>query len=97
MRTGIGHAPQSTGARNGPENKKIVERAKSVPCADCGERYPSYVMDFDHVRGVKVANIAQLKVRGSAPALRAEIDKCEVVCANCHRIRSHERSQAQKE
>ena len=73
------------------KNKLIVWAAKSVPCADCGRRYPPYVMDFDHVRGSKVGNISHLKVRSTSAALLAEIAKCEVVCANCHRIRSHER------
>lgn len=35
------------------EHRRIVREAKSQPCADCGVRYPPYVMDFDHVRGPK--------------------------------------------
>ncbi len=30
------------------ETRVIVREAKSVPCADCGVKYPYYVMDFDH-------------------------------------------------
>ncbi len=33
------------------QNRMLVRRMKDVPCADCGTRYPYYVMDFDHVRG----------------------------------------------
>jgi hypothetical protein len=73
------------------ENKKIVAAAKSVPCADCGRRYPPYVMDFDHVRGDKLGNIGSLKMQVPAAVLLAEIAKCDVVCANCHRIRTHQR------
>jgi hypothetical protein len=49
-------------------------------------------MDFDHVRGEKVANVSVL-VAGGASRRRvlAEIAKCEVVCANCHRERTHGR------
>jgi hypothetical protein len=72
----------------------VIREAKSVPCADCGHSYPHYVMDFDHREGeIKLFNIAS-RVRGNvtAPrleAIRQEIAKCDVVCANCHRERTH--------
>jgi hypothetical protein len=71
------------------EKRAIVTAAKDVPCADCGQRYPAVVMDFDHQRDkrYKVSRLAQ--TNHSVKALRAEMDKCEVVCANCHRIRTH--------
>jgi len=47
-------------------------------------------MDFDHVRGVKRFNIAQ-SIHRSWPSLQEEMDKCDIVCANCHRIRSKAR------
>ena len=37
--------------------RKLIEQAKDFPCSDCGNRYPSYVMDFDHVRGEKLFTI----------------------------------------
>ncbi len=73
------------------KNKELVREAKRRPCADCGASYPPYVMDFDHVRGVKVGNIALLKTYASTAVLLAEIAKCDVVCSNCHRIRTHKR------
>jgi hypothetical protein len=46
-------------------------------------------MDFDHVRGTKVADLARLRLaRGGWSKLVAEIEKCDVVCANCHRLRT---------
>jgi hypothetical protein len=58
------------------------------PCLDCGESDPT-VLDFDHVRGVKSDDVSVL---AALPAgrrrLRAEIDKCEVRCVNCHRRRT---------
>lgn len=65
----------------------IIEK-KSVPCVDCGERYPSYVMDFDHVRGDKKFNLSKGK-KTSVKTIDAELEKCDVVCSNCHRERTH--------
>jgi hypothetical protein len=44
-------------------------------------------MDFDHVRGEKLFGIA-VNMNISWERLEAEIAKCEIVCANCHRIRT---------
>jgi hypothetical protein len=64
---------------------------ESHPCKDCGVSYPYYVMDFDHV-GVKRALISRLVTRGATPArIQDEIDQCDLVCANCHRERTHQR------
>lgn len=65
--------------------------AKDRPCADCGVSYPPCVMDFDHVRGDKKNNVATLVASHYGVAtISAEIKKCEVVCANCHRLRTHQ-------
>jgi hypothetical protein len=69
----------------------MVEEAKKVPCADCGNIYPPWVMDFDHVQGNKVLNVSRLKNYCSIKAIQEEISKCEVVCSNCHRQRTHDR------
>lgn len=68
-----------------------MHRQKERPCADCGQSYPHYVMDFDHRYGVtKVMKVSQIYKR-SMKTLKAEIAKCDVVCANCHRERTHQR------
>lgn len=75
-------------------SKDYVDKLKHVPCADCGVEFPSYVMDFDHVRGEKQVNLSRLRNSRLAWAkLVAEVEKCEVVCANCHRIRTRLRAQ----
>lgn len=71
--------------------KDRIRQAKCVPCADCAEIYPPYVMDFDHVRGKKIANIGSGRFHSSVVGLEKEIAKCDVVCANCHREREHQR------
>ena len=76
-------------------NKEFVRSAKDVPCADCGLKYPPYVMDFDHLNSaIKVNNISAMAGQGwSLKRIKEEIDKCEVVCSNCHRIRTWNRAQ----
>jgi hypothetical protein len=69
----------------------LVRSAKDVPCADCGVRYHYCVMDFDHVRGVKLFSISTRNT--TLERTLAEIAKCEVVCANCHRLRTFKRRQ----
>lgn len=71
--------------------RELIATAKSVRCADCGRKYPTCVMDFDHVRGKKLLNVghAQAKLAYNIEKVKAEIAKCDVVCANCHRIRTH--------
>lgn len=70
------------------EIRKIIEIAKAKPCADCGMQYHTCVMDFDHIKGEKLFNIGQTATKFGVETLFEEIAKCEVVCANCHRIRS---------
>ena len=72
-------------------NKKVldyVRKAKEVPCADCKIQYPHYVMDFDHLRD-KSFNISEGHLRYGLARIIEEIQKCEIVCSNCHRIRTY--------
>lgn len=76
------------------ERYQKLEVIKDVPCADCGGRFPRICMDFDHVRGEKVESISRMiRMAFSWEAILAEIAKCEVVCSNCHRIRTAARGQ----
>ncbi len=85
---GLSKTPEYRPASQG-RYKDIVRRAKEVPCRDCGVSYPYYVMDLDHVRGDK---LFPLSYRGAGEQrLLAEIAKCDVVCANCHRARTYQR------
>ena len=59
------------------------------PCVDCGESDPR-CLEFDHRDpGTKTANVATLVQRAGAwKVILAEIEKCDVRCANCHRRRT---------
>ena len=73
-------------------NRAIVWAAKDRPCTDCSRRYPYYVMHFDHLGDDKSGTINKMAWRPvSEDRLRTEIAKCEVVCANCHAERTHQR------
>ena len=72
----------------------FVNQYKQKPCMDCGVQYPSYVMDFDHRDSEdKVGEISLMAInRGfSKERILAEIKKCDLVCSNCHRERTHQR------
>lgn len=65
-------------------------RLKAVPCLDCGGIFHYCQMEFDHVRGDKIAPIANLRTEAS---ILAEASKCDVVCTNCHRLRTQAKGQ----
>lgn len=67
----------------------ILGHLQQNPCVDCGETDP-VVLDFDHrdenTKSFSVANGVSKRV--SLEALIAEIAKCDIRCANCHRRRT---------
>jgi hypothetical protein len=73
------------------KTKEMIIKIKDVPCTDCSIEYPHYVMHFDHLKD-KSFNISQWKRLGkSRKVIMEEIEKCEVVCANCHAERTFQR------
>jgi hypothetical protein len=73
------------------KRRDYVRNMKDRPCADCGVKYPYYVMDFDHREDeIKEFGLNSLG-RVTLSVLKREIDKCDVVCANCHRERTQQR------
>lgn len=71
---------------------QIIDDLKvMVGCADCQYNAHPEALDFDHVFGdPKKKNVSQLKCF-SWKVIWNEVMKCEVVCANCHRIRTANR------
>jgi len=78
-------------ARHNAAAAKLVREAKSVSCMDCGNTYPYYVMDFDH-RENKEFTLGGSGSKSGRQKILAEIEKCDVVCSNCHRIRTATRA-----
>lgn len=83
---------------NNPEyvarNRKLMfEYLESKECVDCGEK-DLVTLDFDHTDpATKKANVSRMVSSGSSwEAILKEINKCDVVCSNCHRRRTARRN-----
>jgi hypothetical protein len=86
------HAIRS--AKKRQEIKDIVDEIKSkARCADCMGIYPSVAMDFDHVRGKNEGIASMVSSAYNLELILEEIKLCEIVCANCHRVRTAKRKQ----
>ena len=82
--------PQKRSPFRKKEIQKMLGHIKEKNgCSDCNGKYPFYVLDFDHTHGNKVANIGQMLDYFSIEDIMKEVAKCEVVCSNCHRIRTY--------
>ena len=68
-------------------NKAIVLAYKSGPCVDCGDKLPPECMDLDHV--TKKRWPSSVWSRLSLKSLLEELEKCEVRCPSCHRVRHY--------
>ena len=77
--------------RSVQERRKFTREMKNRPCADCGITYPYYVMDFDHRENKTKKFLISQTAQMSINAIKREIAKCDLVCANCHRERTHQR------
>lgn len=74
-------------------NSDWLNSLKDKPCADCKNTFPVICMDFDHLPEFeKTIDLSLAKNRKwSKEKLLTEVSKCEVVCSNCHRIRTENR------
>ncbi len=86
---------QKLSTKNRQERKRNEFRKwkEDNPCSDCGNFYPYYIMQLDHTSDKKF-NIAQRSASYGSKYFFEEIAKCDLVCSNCHAVRTHERSNA---
>jgi hypothetical protein len=77
-------------------NREYVRSIKETnPCKDCGKFYHYSQMDFDHINDNKINGVARLTNTSlSIERIKSEIEKCELVCSNCHRFRTWQRLQS---
>jgi hypothetical protein len=87
-----------SGKRYGYEQKlqELLVALKDRPCRDCGHEFPTCCMDFDHRPGtIKAANVGTLFAqKAPVDVIMTEVRKCDLVCSNCHRIRTWKRRRA---
>ena len=74
----------------------ILNKYEGIPCMDCMGIFVWRVMDFDHrPEELKSFNVASRNRLIATPEriaeIQKEIDKCDLVCANCHRMRTMNR------
>ena len=69
---------------------QIIKDLKSKPCVDCGKVFPAFCMDFDHRPGEKKLGSPAMFFHNQEK-FWAEVAKCDLVCACCHRIRTFSR------
>lgn len=78
-------------------NIAFLNALKNKPCADCNQAYPVVCMDFDHINEDKDRALSILAFGcASLDRLAHEVAKCEVVCSNCHRIRTARRREGKR-
>ena len=90
-RPGSGTSPRIEEKRRYWRNHaKLLEQLRDVPCADCANRFPSYVMQFDHRDpSNKKYTVTRMIGRAGRAKILEEAMKCDIVCANCHRARTY--------
>jgi len=72
--------------------KETINNIKNTPCKDCGNIYHPEAMDFDHL-GNKEFNIANaMRDVKNLDRVLKEVEKCDIVCSNCHRVRTAKRA-----
>jgi hypothetical protein len=77
------------------EQAALLDARRDVACADCGGRFPPCAMDFDHRDPTtKRSAVTQMIGRAGTQRLLDEVAKCDIVCANCHRLRTFQRRSA---
>jgi hypothetical protein len=90
------HGPdhQAWKGENGRVAQKLewLYQEKAHPCTDCGQRFPAKMMQFDHVpgRGVKAFGLTtgNIQSKRTLVEIKAEREKCDLVCPNCHWLRT---------
>jgi hypothetical protein len=88
-----GEAPKVTRKKAVDKANALIIEIKREPCVDCGGRFHHSAMDFDHMPGfTKGDTVSNLSSKGKPWArILEEIAKCQLVCANCHRVRTYNR------
>ncbi len=84
--------------RHRAKKKTVIDSWKTGPCRDSGNTFHPFVMDFDHRDASdKLFNVSAGIPNGlSIETIKEEADKCDLVCSNCHRMRTLTRKLAEQ-
>lgn len=74
----------------------FIQAAKNKPCFDCKGLFNSWQLDFDHREPTKKSFTIGANTGLALVRLQTEINKCDVVCANCHRNRTHRKYESNR-
>lgn len=71
----------------------LRDERKGTICSDCHGTFPKHILEFDHINPEnKVADIGILINKAvTIEVFIEELNKCEVLCSNCHKEREHKR------
>ena len=88
---------KTIGANKKKAAKRFAEFKATLHCTRCGQNHPA-TLDFHHVEKSKDNVHLHLLVRHGYfwKRIMQEVDKCVVLCANCHRIHHHNEKQEKK-
>lgn len=77
------------------EAKELIQRLKRRPCKDCGKKFHHCQMDFVRADGHAKVPLSRILLR-SHKVIAEELGKCDLVCANCGRMRTWGRQRAMR-
>lgn len=83
---------QRTNRARTEQSRKLWDLKEESGCIDCGEMYPHYMLEFDHLpQHEKLGSPIYVARTYSMEKALEEVKKCDIVCANCHKIRTWQR------
>lgn len=75
--------------RNRDSTREYINQYRiDKPCTDCNQKLSYWQLEFDHVRGEKVYNVCSMPGQFGIDKIKDEIAKCDIVCVNCHAMRT---------
>lgn len=77
------------------KNRKIINEFKSQGCSRCGYNEHPAALDCHHVRDKKFSLGSRLS-RATKQQITEELEKCIVLCSNCHRIEHYHTTQTKE-
>ena len=78
------------------ERRAYLYTLKQRPCMDCGGSFHPECMDFDHRPGTVKEFDVGTSMHRNWNRILGETEKCDVVCANCHRMRTVQRKRERR-